>query len=451
MTTAPPEKAPWYHGRGLPPLGLAYVAAALEKASFQVEILDNYLLNKSTEEVKQIVIKLNPEIVGMTCGSATYRTCVETAKAVKQALPSCTVVVGGWHPSYVPESMLKHPAIDYVVMGEGERAMVELASSITKRKDHRDIGIIAGVAHRSKGKIVKTNPEFISNLDQIPFAARHLLPMQLYERKMEYLDVSPVDTMHVIRGCPFDCAFCETKHLWGHKCRSFSPRRIVDEISHMVENLGSKGIYFISDNFTIRKRETIETCQLIRKRNIDIQWVCDTRVDLISRDLLREMKKAGCRTIWFGVETGSPRILKKINRGVTIEQTTKAFKLCRKEGINISSSFMLGIPGETINDMNATLKLAKRLNPDWCRFNIFVAYPDNILYQEIMKNHLYNRIEDFLVYVKTKDFDYEKMLKIQKQFHKDFYRSPKRILRKIKREGVRRVFRQVLKLALKRR
>jgi len=451
MTTAPPKKAPWYHGRGLPPLGLAYIAAALEKAGFQVEILDNYLLNKPIEEVQQIVSKLNPEILGMTCGSATYRPCVETAKAVKQVLPSCTVIVGGWHPSYVPESMLEHSAIDYVVMGEGERVMVELVSCITKSGTQRDLGTIAGVAYRSKGKMVKTNPEFISELDQVPFAARHLLPMQLYERKMEYLDAFPIDTMHVVRGCPFNCAFCEIKNLWGHKCRFFSPNRIVDEINYMVDTLGSKGIYFISDNFTIRKKETIETCQLIRKRNIDIQWVCDTRVDLISRDLLREMKKAGCRTIWFGVESGSPRILKKINRGVTIEQTIKAFKLCRQEGINVSSSFMLGIPGETIDDMKATLKLAKKLNPDWCRFNIFVAYPDNSLYQEIMKNHLYDRIEDFLVYVKTKDFDYEKMLKIQKQFHKEFYRSPKRIFRKIKREGALNVFRQGLQLALQRR
>ncbi len=112
---------------------------------------------------------------------------------------------------------------------------------------------------------------------------------------------------------------------------------------------------------------------------------------------------------------------------------------------------MLGIPGETIDDMKATLKLAKKLNPDWARFNIFVAYPDNTLYQEIMKNHLYDRIEDFLVYIKTKDFDYEKVLKIQKQFHKDFYRSPKRIFRKIKREGALKVFRQSLQLAFQKR
>jgi len=261
MTTAPPERAPWYHGRGLPPLGLAYIAAALEKAGFQVEILDNYLLNKPIEEVQQIVRKYNPEILGMTCGSATYRRCVETAEAVKQVLPSCTVIVGGWHPSYVPESMLEHSAIDYVIMGEGERAMVELASCITNNGTQKDLGNIAGVAYRSKGKIVKNNPEFISDLDQVPFPARHLLPMHLYERKMEYLDAFPIDTMHVIRGCPFNCAFCEIKHLWGHKCRSFSPKmtrrlsiHIVAILTLFLFNaflLGSNSPVALSENFTL--------------------------------------------------------------------------------------------------------------------------------------------------------------------------------------------------------
>jgi radical SAM superfamily enzyme YgiQ (UPF0313 family) len=119
MTTAPPLKGPWIHGRRFLPLGLAYVGAALEKAGFQVEILDNYLLEKPIDDVKLEIKRLNPEIVGITCSSATYSRCVETAKAVKEVLPSCKVVVGGWHPSYEPDSMLQHPEIDYVVMGEG--------------------------------------------------------------------------------------------------------------------------------------------------------------------------------------------------------------------------------------------------------------------------------------------------------------------------------------------
>jgi radical SAM superfamily enzyme YgiQ (UPF0313 family) len=252
--------------------------------------------------------------------------------------------------------------------------------------------------------------------------------------------------MSTTRGCPYNCAYCDIEALWGKTCRSFSPSRVVEEIRHLINNYGSKGIYFISDNFTIRKRETAETCEVIKKEKLDIEWVCDTRVDLVSRDLLRKMKDAGCKTIWFGVESGSPSILEKINKDITLEQTAHAFKLCREEGIQVACSFMLGIPGETVKDMEASLKFAKRLNPDWSRFNIYISYPGSTLYEEILHKHLYDRKEDFLFFVKTEDFDYESLLKIQRRFHKEFNRSPKRILRKIRREGFLSVLRQSLRL-----
>jgi anaerobic magnesium-protoporphyrin IX monomethyl ester cyclase len=444
MTTAPPKEAPWILGRRLPPLGLAYVASSLEKAGFQVEILDNYLLKMPIDEIKQRVRRLTPEILGITCGSVTYRRCIETAKAVKAVLPSCKIVVGGWHPSYMPESMLQHPEIDYVVMGEGERAIVELANSITKGEDISVIAKISGLAYRYKGKIVKNAPRFIEDLDTIPFPARHLLPMHLYLREIEYLGAKPVDTMNIVRGCPYNCAFCETKKLWGSKCRAFSPPRVVDELNQMVSNYDTKGVYFVGDNFTIRKKSTIKFCKELKKSKLDLQWVCDTRVDLISRELLKEMKAAGCQTIWFGVESGSSRILKKINKQITLQQALHAFRLCRKEEIRTASSFMLGIPGETIEDMETTFNFARKLDPDWVRFNVFVGYPGSGLYDEIIEKGLYGRMEDFVAYVKTKEFDYDVVVKIQKRFHREFNRTPKRMYKTIMRDGFFNVLRRNL-------
>jgi anaerobic magnesium-protoporphyrin IX monomethyl ester cyclase len=435
MTTAPPEKSPWGTANRVPPLGLAYVAAALGKDGFQVEILDNYLFNKPIGDVKQTVRRLSPEIVGIGCSSNTYKRCVETAKAVKEALPSCKVVVGGPHPSVMPDSMLQHPEIDYVVMGEGERAMVGLATNITKDEDESYISAIPGIAFRHEGKIIKTAPSFISDLDQIPYPARHLLPMHLYDRKIDFLSVEPVDIMNIIRGCPYNCNWCDVKGLWGQTCRAFSPLRVVEEIDYLVNKYGSKGIYFVGDNFTIYKRNTVEICKLMKKYKLDIEWACETGVDLISRELLKEMKDAGCRTIFFGVESGSPPILKKINRGITLQQVIDAFKLCKAEGIQTVGSFILGIPGETAKDMEATFKFAKKLDPDWFLLNVFIAYPGCSLYEEILQKHLYDRVEDFLAYVKTEDFNYESLLEVQRRFHTSFNRSPKRILRKIRREG----------------
>ena len=435
MTTAPPVKSPWIHARKFPPLGLAFVAAALEKGGFQVEILDNYLLKKPIEYVKNEIKRLRPEIVGIACGSVTYQRSIETARAVKEVLPSCKVVVGGPHPSFMPESVLQYAEVDYVVLGEGERAMVELATNITQCEDDSAIAGISGIAYKSKGKIVKTNPKFIADLDQVPYPARHLLPMHLYDRKIEYLSVNPIDTMSVIRGCPYKCTYCEIIQLWGEKCRAFSPLRVVEEIDHLVKNYGSKGIYFVGDNFTVNKKRTMEICELMKKFKLDIEWVCDTRVDLISRELLKEMRDAGCKTIWFGVESGSPRILERIKKEITLQQIVHTFKLCKEEGIQTACSFMMGIPGETRDDMEATFRFAKKLDPDWCRFNIFVAVPGSVLYDEIIQKGLYDRVEDFAAYVKTQDFNYESLLEVQKQFQSGFDYSLRNILRKIRREG----------------
>jgi anaerobic magnesium-protoporphyrin IX monomethyl ester cyclase len=449
MTTAPPSDAPWYLGKKLPPLGLSYVAGALEKAGFPVHVLDNYMLKKPIDEVKELVKNLNPEIVGITCGSATFRRCVETAKAVKEALPSCKIVVGGWHASYVPDSILEIPEIDYVVMGEGEQAMVELATRLTDKSkglaDNADITIL-GVGYKKNGQAIKNTPQYIKDLDQVPFPARHLLPMELYDRTIEFLSVKPADTMSIVRGCPFNCAFCETKKLWGNTCRTFSPNRVVDEIQYLQEKYNSKGIYFINDNFTIKKKVTEEICDIIKKRNLDVRWACDTRPDLISQELLRKMHYAGCETIWFGVESGSPKILERLNKRITIEQITQAVKLCRKEHIQVACSFIMGIPGETVADMEDSLKFALKLDPDWCRFNIYVAYPDSVLYEEVKQNKLYDREEDFLLYVKTDQFDFESLSKIQMRFHMTFAKSPRRIIRKIKREGFFSTLKQSYKL-----
>jgi radical SAM superfamily enzyme YgiQ (UPF0313 family) len=432
MTTAPPEKSPWGMAGKLPPLGLAYVAAALQKAGFEVEIYDNYLLEKSAEELKGEIRKRAPEIVGITCSSLTFERCIETAKAAKEAAPACKVVVGGPHPSYMPKTMLQHPQVDYVVIGEGEQAMTQLAAAIIKNANEAEIAKIPGVAY---GKI-KNPPQFISDLDQLPFAARHLLPMKMYDRRLPYLNVEQVDTVSIIRGCPYSCAYCETRELWGNTCRIFTPQRTIDEINHIMATYGTKGIYFVGDNFTINKKRITELCHLIKKNRLDIKWVCETRANLVSQELLREMKAAGCQTIFFGVESGSPPILEKLNKGVTLQEVKAAFELCRKEGIHTVASFMLGIPGETFSDMDATFRFAKQLNPDWCQFNIYVACPGSRLYDEVMEKGWYDQMDNYLARVKTPEFDYEMLLKVQREFQGSFNKSAARLMRVVKREGL---------------
>lgn len=437
MTTAPPLKSPWGMAGRLPPLGLAYIAASLKKAGFQVEIYDNYLLQRPIDEVKQEIKKRSPEIVGVTCNSLAYERTIELAKAVKEACPTCQVVVGGPHASYMPQTLLDHPEIDYVVAGEGEQAMVALALSINKAEKTAESALIPGVACKVGGNIVKNPPQFISDLDSLPFPARDLLPMRMYDRALSYLPVTPVDTMSVHRGCPYKCAYCETRELWGTACRAFSPQRVVDEIRSMTETWSTKGIYFVGDNFTINKKRTSELCQLLKTSKLDVKWTCETRADLVTKELLVEMKAAGCQTIFFGVESGSPRIQQKLNKGIDLQEIPKTFDLCREVGIQTSTSFMLGIPGETVEDMNQSLQYAKALKADWCMFNIYIACPGSQLYDEVIKDGLYDQMDGYLARVKTKEFDYDMLTKIQRDFQRQCQKTAaSKLIRVIKQEGL---------------
>ena len=437
MTTAPPEKSPWGMPGKLPPLGLAYVAAVLEKNGFQVEIYDNYLLERPTEEVESEIAKRSPEIVGITCSSLTYSRCIELAKAVKRVCPSCKVVVGGPHPSYMPQTMLDHAEIDYAIIGEGEQAMLRVAAAIIEGEEKVAIAKIPGVACKIGEKVVMAEPEFISDLDQVPFPARHLLPMKMYDRALSYLSVKPVDTMSVLRGCPYKCAYCETRQLWGTACRAFSPQRVVDEIKHLAEFYGTHGIYFVGDNFTINKNRTSELCRLIGKSNVDVKWTCETRADLINRELLTEMKVAGCQTIFFGVESGSPAIQQKLGKNIDLQEVQRTFDLCRQIRLQTATSFMLGIPGETLRDIDATFQFAKSLKADWCQFNIYVACPGSQLYDEVLSKGLYDQMDNYLARVKTTEFDYDMLVKLQREFQRGCQRSAgSKFIRVVRQEGL---------------
>ncbi len=182
--------------------------------------------------------------------------------------------------------------------------------------------------------------------------------------------------------------------------------------------------------------ETEQLCDLLRKSGLDLEWVCDTRTDLVTKELLEKMKAAGCKAVWFGVESGSPRILERINRTITLEQTENAFRLCKQVGIRVACSFMLGFPDEKREDLEATRKFADKLDPDWCQFNVFIAYPDSNLYQEMLQTGKYDRLDDYLLTVKNDEFDYKALMEVQRRFFHGHNGAPKRVFRRIRREGV---------------
>jgi radical SAM superfamily enzyme YgiQ (UPF0313 family) len=319
-------------------------------------------------------------------------------------------------------------------MGEGERAITQLATAL-QSGNLVQASAIPGVACRGSGGNIVNPPKFIENMDEIPYPARHLLPLDQYDRTIEFLEAKPADIMSISRGCVFHCGFCETRKLWGNICRGFSPKRVIGEILDLQSKYGTKGVYFINDNFTLRKKDTTELCNLMIEKKLDLEWVCDTRVDLVDDELLALMSKAGCKVIWFGVESGSPRILQRIGRNTTPQQVETAFKLCKKNGIKTACSFMIGLPDETLDDMEVSLKFAKKLSPDYCQFNIFIAYPDSKLYNELLENGNYTQLDDYLLSVKTAEYDFNSLLSVQRRFFKEFHMAPKQIYKRVRREG----------------
>lgn len=414
----------------LPPLGLGYLAAVLENEGVDVKIIDNYLLEKPTSFIRSYVSNYKPNIVGITCTTATLQTALQTARAVKQTSPSTPVVCGGPHPTLFPEQMLKNKEIDVVVLGEGEYVFKELVS---RSCEIEKISDVPSVAYRNKKGEIVSNPRvsLIKNLDDLPFPARHLLPMKDYPNCAEFIGTKPVFSVNTSRGCPFGCVFCSVRIIWGRSYRSFSPTRIVDEIELLIEKYKAKGIYFREDNFTANPKRVTGICDELKRRDIDIEWICESRVDLVSHELLEQMRKAGCHAMWFGVESGSQRVLDLLRKGITIEQTRKAFDLCKKTGIRAGASLMLGVPGEKVGEMYQTLDLADQIDPDWCWFNIYLGIPGSELYEKIINEKLYERIdENGFAWIKTENFNYSEIRKIRKNLIVKFYmRKPQRVFR----------------------
>jgi len=198
----------------------------------------------------------------------------------------------------------------------------------------------------------------------------------------------------------------------------------MDEIEKLIFTYGARGIYFREDNFTVDKKRVTSICEEITQRGLDISWVCESRVDLINRKILKTMHDAGCETIWFGMESGSQGILDHIKKDITIDQIEKASKLCKEIGIKFGTSFMIGIPGETLNDMEKTFELAKRIKPDFNWFNIFIGIPSSPLYDEVINNKQYSHIdENYNVFVETDEFNREMMEVLLERFSKPFVRS----------------------------
>lgn len=380
------------HGGKALPLNLAYLAGYLRKQKPNIEILalDCEGLSLSYEKIEYEIQKIGPDMVGITAPTPAYAQVLEISKIIKGIDNGIKVVVGGPHPTALPEDTVEQPNIDIVISGEGEITFFDLVNIVDKGLD---LGDVKGIVYKDKnGKTHKTlTRPLIKDLDELPFPARDLFPLDIYyPPPTKRISNKKSGNMITSRGCPYKCTYCMASYIWRHKIRFRSVKNVVDEIEHCYRDFGIGEFNFHDELFTFKEKRTIDICREIRKRKLDIAWVCMVRVDYISDEVLKEMRLAGCRKIAFGFESGSQMILDKMKKKVALERAEGAVKAVKKAGIKTAGNFMLGNIGETEETVRQTINLAKKLNTDTCAFFIASPYPGTEFY-EIAKKKKYLR------------------------------------------------------------
>jgi anaerobic magnesium-protoporphyrin IX monomethyl ester cyclase len=417
-------------GITVPPLGLAYLAAVLEKEGHLVKIIDAPVLKASLHQVERELECNQPGMIGVTSTTPTIYEALSVIKVAKKVCPNAVTVLGGPHASFLASETLKGcRELDVTCRGEGEKTILELVRAVEQKES---LSNVKGIVFRSGENIIETMPQpWIKDLDSLPFPARHLLPMDKYTILGKK---STIGNIISSRGCPFYCTFCESSLLFGRMFRARSPKNVVDEMKQLINEYHPKTIEFSDDLFTLNMKRTETICDEIRRRGLDIPWACSSRVDTVSRSLLRKMKKAGCILIYYGVESGSQRVLNLMRKHIKIEQIIKAIKWTKEVGIEILASFIIGFPGETREDMQKTIAFAKRLDVDYAQFSFATPYPGTELYQMAKEKGLL-LTEDWSQYTAGKpviavdNSTKDDLTKLLKKAYQKFYLSPKLLLR----------------------
>jgi len=370
-TPHPLEESP------VPPLSLSYLASVLNIEGIEVKILDFLVTRYHPRKLRRELEEYRPQLVGATCVTLNYPIARRMLKACKAFDPRIFTVIGGPHVTFaLEETLLRSPWIDAIVIGEGERTLVELVRAV---EEDKDIHQVPGIAFADGGMVAKTPPQArIENLDQLPLPARELLPMARYRA------LGTPCTVITSRGCPFSCIFCSGRRMFGPKVRFRSPGLVVDEIEKLQRDFGLAKINIVDDTFTLNHHHARAVCEEMLRRNLQIKWSVFARVDRINEDLARLMNRAGCEWVLFGVESADEGILKTIKKGITTDEVRRGVKIATKAGINVFNSFILGLPGESRDTAHKSLAFGDELYHKYGAkygFHILSPLPGTELYE----------------------------------------------------------------------
>ena len=357
-----------------PPLGISYVAAAFEAAGCEVRIFDYIISCYSREKLAMQLAEFQPDAVGAGSVTMNFYDAQRILRDVKSINPEILTMMGGPHVSFTAEETLRtYPEIDLIFIGEADDTIVEFAPWLKNKRKWRDI---RGIAFRDDDNIVNNGRrDFIVDIDRIPVPARHLLPISRY-RAFGY----PV-SMITGRGCPHGCIFCQGRKMVGAKVRRRSPSLVIDEIEQIL-GLGFERINIADDLFASDTDRVKRICDGIKERNLKFAWSAFARVDTVTQEMFDIMASTGCDSISFGIESGSPEMLKRIRKGIKLEQATEAVRMCKQSGMTAHASFMVGLPGETKETLGQTGQFAESLKILF-GYHFLAPFPGTTLYEKV--------------------------------------------------------------------
>ncbi len=414
-------------------LGLAYIAATLNgsaiqckiynadylpkpKYADQIELFKHYDDYKETirnenhpiwKECFKTIAAFEPDWVGFNMFTANLPTVRLLSKELKQRLPAVKIVVGGPHATLAKGRVLDEvETVDFVIQGEGERSLLKLIQGA-------DYPTIKGLIYREDDRSIVVNPEadFIADLDTLPIPNRDCYYPPDARIETHYITTS--------RGCPNKCAFCASPVIWKQQVRFRSIDNIISELKQL-ERLGYEHIQFQDDTFTFRKKRVIELLAAMRREKIKLTWTCDTRLNCLDEEVLREMKRGGCVRVKVGIESGNQDILKKINKGISPKMVVEKVALIKKVGLQVTAYFMIGFPGETDAQARDTVALAKAISADYYSLSVVAPYYGTRLYNEHISNNGFKNLTDHWEYFFHHSNDMIMTSKISQEVINDF-------------------------------
>ncbi len=363
-----------------PPLGLTHLAAMTLESGYRTEIIDATVLGLSDDELIKLIVKGKYKYVGITGSTIAFDAMSLLAADIKKADKEIIVIVGGAHFTAVPlESMTRCKNFDIGVIGEADYSIVELLNCL---ETNGDLHKIVGIVFRENGKLVDTGRRPpIRHLDTLPKPAWHLLPdfAMYYRPPLHTVKKIPAALLVASRGCPGQCIFCD-RSVFGNCLRAYSADVTFEYIKELYYKYGIREVQIRDDNYLAFPNRLRELCQLIIAEKIDLVWTCAGRVDMVNPEILALMKKSGCWQIWYGIESGSQKILNIIKKKTTIEQITKAVVMTKEMGINPCGFFIIGSPTETAETIRQTIDFALKLPLDDAHFSYMTPFPGSELY-----------------------------------------------------------------------